>query len=108
MTNNPSDSDNNVPSNEKLYALAKQAETDAVLVLRHCEETLTSPSRCLFALIIATTSLAKAVDMDIHSLISGTMAAYKGTATLVVLDGEADYSEDGDADQDDFSKGDMK
>jgi len=80
------DSGNNLPPDEELLALSIKAKQDAVCILEYCEQTIELPSKTLFALILATASLARGMDMDIHSLVSGIMAAYKGGQTLVVLE----------------------
>jgi hypothetical protein len=68
------------PSDDELRALCDKARLDSM------ELNIKRPSQSLFALILATTALARGLDMDLHTLIGAIMAAYKEDKDLVVLE----------------------
>lgn len=82
----PVNSGGQTPSDDELRALCDRARFDSIFILRHCEHEIKIPSQSLFALILATTALARGVDMDLHTLIGAIMAAYKEEVDLVVLE----------------------
>ena len=76
-----------------LVAISELAEQQAKALLEHCESNIDRPGQCLLALILATTYLARDIDMDLHTLLSAIMAAYKDDTKLVITD-EDDYPDE--------------
>ena len=81
-----SNSGEQIPSDDELKALCAKARLNSIMLLRHCEHEIKSPSQSLFALILGTSALARGMDMDLHTLIGAIMAAYKEEVDLVVLE----------------------
>ena len=75
-----------LPSDDELRALCDKARLQSIELVRYCEVTIKRPSQSLFALILATTALARGMDMDLHSLMGAIMAAYKQETDLVVVE----------------------
>ena len=74
------------PSDDELRALCEKARLQSMELVYYCEVNIKRPSQSLFALILATTALARGLDMDLHTLIGAIMAAYKEDKDLVVLE----------------------
>jgi hypothetical protein len=84
------------PSDDELRELCIRARMQSTELVRYCEVNFKRPSQSLFALILATTALARGMDMDIHSLMSAIMAAFKEETNLVIVEKREDSTNEGE------------